>query len=431
MPPMNTHRRRWAIAAAALVALCAAVWVALLVLVPSEDELARRLEAAFEAQTGQGLAVGRLRWRLLGGPVVEVLDAHTRQDVPIRVHRLAVHPQLLPLLRKRLVIEHLEVEGAEASRNALRAFRGDGLGEDGPVSLRRLTFTGLVYTSYAGTPVEYEGELHFDEDRLPQRVQVRRPGVEPPVALDATRDGLSERGEHRYRVQIEAAGGTAHGQARLAEADGGALRLSGELAPRRVGVQALLDAFHRRSVISGRASGRTTLRAEGQTWGELARSLHTRSELVVEGGKILRLDLDKAVTSLGKEREGQTPLDSLSGVVDTQNTEQGMKIEFTDVKAVAGSYSATGRATLYRKRLAAQGKLDIAGGAVGVPFSAHGPVQKPDFQIAKGALAGAAIGTVLLPGIGTAIGAKIGGALSGPPKSDKPSPPLPRERVPR
>jgi len=428
---MSQNTRRWAAAAAALMAVSAAAWLAWRAFVPSENALARRLEALFEARTGQALVLGRLRWRLLPQPAVEVLDAHTRQEQPIRVRRLALYPQLWPLLHQRLVIQRLEIDGAEVSRDALRALRGDLPGDDGSIALHRLVFTDLSYTSYAGIAVAYEGEVRFDEDRLPSRLELRRPGVEPPATLEATREGRNEQGENLYRLRVQAGGGTAHGQARLSRSDSGRMRLRGELEPRAVEVQALLDAFHRRSFISGRASGHTELRAEGKTWGELMRSMHTRSELTVQGGRILRLDVAKAVKSLGEERAGQTPLDNLSGVVETQNTEHGMKTEFTEVQAVAGSYSASGRATLHRKRLAAEGKLDIAGGALGVPFSAHGPVNKPDFQIAKGAIAGAAIGTVLLPGIGTAIGAQIGGAISGPPKPEKQTVPLPRERIKR
>jgi len=429
---MRTRARRWtAIVTAALLVLWASAWLALRAFMPSDDDLARRLEALFEARTGQALVIGQLRWRLLGTPVVEVLDAHTKQDEPIRVRRIALHPQLLPLLRRQLVIVRLEVTGAQVPRDALRAFRGNAsINEGSNIVLRRLVFADVTYTSYAGIPVVYGGDIRFDDDRLPRRVQLHRPGVEPPVTLDATREGRTDRGADIYRLELQAAGGTARGQAQLSTTDDGHLRLTGTLAPREVEVQALLDAFHRRSFISGRASGTTELRAEGETLGALARSLHTRSELTVDGGKILRIDVDKAVKSLGDDRAGETPLDSLSGVVETQNTEHGMKTEFTEVKAVAGSYSATGHATIYRKRLTAQGRLDIAGGAVGVPFAASGPTRQPEFRIAKGTIAGAAIGTVLLPGIGTAIGAQIGGAITGPPDIEKEKEPS-RPRRPR
>lgn len=423
-----TLARRWALAAAALAALLVAACVVGWALVPSDAELARRLEAEFEARLGQKLAVGAVRWRVLGVPEVEVLDARTRQTPAIEVRRLAIRPQLMPLLRRQLVIDRLEVDGAVVPRDALTAFRGRSPGgaggAGGAVVLRSVVFTDVTYISYSGVPVVYEGEIDLDEDRLPGRVQVRRPGVEPPVSLDARRDGRTDGAAHRYQLRLRAGGGSANGQARLATSDDGRMVLQGELAPRGVDVASLMAAFHRRSFVGGLASGETELRAEGETAGELFRSLRTRSVLEVERARILRLDLDKAIKTLGQDRAGQTPLDSLGGVMATRNTEQGMTTEFTEVKAVAGNYSATGKATLYRKQIDAQGQLDIGGGIVSVPFAAKGPTREPAVEIAWGSLAGAAVGTAILPGIGTVIGSKIGGAVSGPPKvgADKAAP---------
>lgn len=413
---MTAHTRRWAIAAAALLGLLAAACLALWAWLPDEDELARRVETAFEQRLGEKLVVGAVRWRVLGLPMVEVLDAHTEQPEPLKARRIAIYPQLTPLLQKQLVIDRLEVDGAVVPRNALAAFRGKTPQGDGAVELRALRFTNVTYISYNGIPVVYDGEIDFDGDRLPGRVRLLRPDVETPATLEATRDGRSDSGADIYRLRLQAAGGSALGQARLATADDGRMTLTGELAPRNVEVAALLAAFHRRSPIGGRASGETELRAEGDTATELFRSLHTRSVLKVERAKLLRFDLEKAVKSLGDDFAGETPLDSLTGVMDTQNTAQGLKTVFTNVEAVAGSYTASGQATLHRRRIDAEGRLEIGGGVVDVPFAAQGPTRQPEFSIAWGTIAGAAVGTAVLPGIGTVLGAKIGGAVSGPPR---------------
>ena len=155
-----THARRWAVAAAALGALLAAACLALWVLVPDDDELARRVEAAFEERMGQKLVVGAVRWRVLGLPVVEVLDARTGQAEALAVKRIAIYPQLMPLWRKQLVINRLEVDGAVVPRNALAAYRGKTpQGNSGAVELRAVSFTNVTYISYSGIPVVYDGEI--------------------------------------------------------------------------------------------------------------------------------------------------------------------------------------------------------------------------------------------------------------------------------
>lgn len=432
---MTRPRRRLLLASGALAALLAFAGLVLWLMLPSDEQLARRVEAAFEQRFGQPLVVGAARWRVLGVPVVELRDVHTQpqtqrereqpDDDAIRVRRVAVYPALWPLLRQRLVIHRLEVEGATVSRQALARYRNQTAdGQDRTeLVLHRLRFSDVSYTSYSGVAVAYQGEVDFDADGLPRRVQVQRPGVQPPATLDATRDGQADNGAHVYRLRLQAAGGAAQGQARLLTAASGEMTLSGELAPRGVEVQALLEAFNRRSPVSGVASGETTLHAQGEAVAELVRSLRTRSVLRVERARILRFDIDKAVQSLGQDPAGETALDSLTGVMQTQNTEQGLKTVFTEVHAVAGSYTAEGRATLHRRRLDAQGRLQLAGGVVDVPFAVHGPTRQPSVELAWGSVAGAAVGTAVMPGIGTVLGAKIGGVISGPPET-----PAARER---
>lgn len=403
---------RWAIALGVTATLIAAAVLALAWWVPGDEELARRIEAEFEARTGVEVAVGAVEWRIFPSAALMARDVKTRQAEPITIRYLGIYPELWPLLDRRVVIRRVDVDGAVLPRESVRAFRGKGPqpGENraGGLSLDRFDFKDLTYISYSGVPVVYEGEVHLDADWRPRTAVLRRPGVKPKAVLEAAREG----GADRWKLRIEVAGGTAHGVAAMKIPQDGPLRLTGELAPRGIEVQTLLSTFNRRSPISGRASGRTTFDSEGDSVGELFRTLHTRSILDIEEGKVLRLDLDKAVRSAGKDYEGQTVLDQLTGQMDTQNTDQGMKVAFTNVKAVSGKYSAVGNATIYRRQLSAEGKLDIAGGLIGVPFTATGPVRKPDLEVPKGFFAGAAIGTAVLPGIGTVIGANIGGAMS-------------------
>jgi hypothetical protein len=419
-----------------LAVLLVAAFVALLVWLPGDDELARRVEHEVQARTGVAVQVGAVRWRVLPTPMAEVRDVRTAQDEPITIARVAVWPRLgWGTLRDRnWGLARLEVDDAVLPRLSVRAFRSGkrGLGDRHPVDhvvLRRVT-----YVSWSGVPLAYDADIRFDAGWRPREAVVSRSDAARPTLLRLTRQG----DEDRWRAHAEAGGGSGEGELTLTETAEGLITVQGSFEPRRVEVQSAIAAFKRRSPIAGLASGRTRVHAQGTSPGELGRSLRTESDLTVEQGVVLRLDIDRAVKSLGREREGQTKLDTLSGRVVTQNTGQGgMRVTYSGIQATAGGYKAEGEATVYRRHVSAKGSLDMAGGAVDVPFTVEGPTRKPDFRIAPGFYAGAAVGTAILPGIGTVIGAKIGGLLGrgdATPSTSKPAsspparPPAPRSR---
>jgi len=406
----------WAWAAGLAVVVLGGLLLAAWTWLPNGDDLARRIETEAEARLGVAVQVGGAHWSLVPVPVVVVTDLRTQQEKPITIGRVAVYPKLRTMLaQRRLQIERVEVDDASVDRQSMRAFRGRqadaGPGgeqaEQAGIPLERFVFRNLTWVSYSGIPVAYDGEVTFDPQWRPRSADLRVAKAEVPATLALEREGDAD----RWRVRIALGGGTAEGHVALHTPTPERLELSGELASRNVEVQAALAAFNRRSPVSGRAAGRTVLAAKGETAGELARSLHTTSDLNVTQARILRLDLDKAIRTRGKEHDGQTPLDSLSGRMDTQNTENGTRFTYSNVQAKAGKYAARGDAVIYQRRLTAQGTLDLGGGVVSVPFTASGPVRKPELKIPKGIFAGAAIGTALLPGIGTIIGARIGSAL--------------------
>lgn len=410
-----------AVVAAALVG----AWVAVRTWIPNDEALVARIEAEAQQRLGVKVTVGAAQWRLLPQPVIEARDIRTQQDRPIEIGRVALYPRLWTLATDRVfVVERAELERAVLSRDAMGAFRGraqvaQAPGADfrlGDVPLERFVFRDVTWISYSGVPVVYDGDIDFDPAWRPRTASIRRPGAQTPASLALTRDGQAD----RWKAQVQLGGGTAHGQFALAESPNGQYTLTGELAPQNIEIAQTLTTFNRRAPLSGRASGRTVLKASGDSVGELARSLRTDSDLSVTQGVVPRLDLDKAVRTRGKERDGQTPLDSLTGHMTTQNTENGTRFSYTDLKAKAGKYTAAGEATIWQRRIEARGTLDIVDGLVGVPFTVSGPVQKPDVKVPPGFWAGAAIGTAVLPGVGTVIGARIGGVIGRVFGNDKP-----------
>jgi len=94
------------------------------------------------------------------------------------------------------------------------------------------------------------------------------------------------------------------------------LVLGGTLEPRDIEAVSAGAGLNRRSPVAGQAHGRTTVSAQGSNAGELARSLRLRTEFSIAPATVLRLHLDKAIRTLGREPDVKTALASLTGTVD-------------------------------------------------------------------------------------------------------------------
>ncbi|MDP3357160.1 MAG: AsmA-like C-terminal region-containing protein [Polaromonas sp.] len=404
------HQTKWMIAAGVLLLLLGAVWLALVRLVPSDEELAHRVAADLQSRLGVPVKIGSLRWTLIPVPAVVLADVATGQPQPIGVKKLTLYPSLADLVDGRLKFERVEVETAVLPQLALRDLNKAGesasLGTTA-TPLVRLVFRDVTWISRFGQPLVFDGEVDFDPNWRPREAQLRRPGVEHLTRLTLTRQGQ----EDRWTTRIDLGGGTANGEVQLETRANDRLHLTGTLQPQGVEVSSAMAAFDRRSVASGKASGQTALSATGDTIGELAQSLHTRTSFSMGKGTLLKIDVDKAIRSFGKERAGQTAMDSITGQLDTQNTAKGMVVSFTDIRASSGAFSASGKAKIANRQIDGEFSVDLVDGLVGVPLQVNGPLDKMEVSVPRSAIAGAAVGTAILPGVGTAIGAKVGAAL--------------------
>jgi hypothetical protein len=403
--------QKWAVGLGIAAAVLGAAWLAVAWWLPTDEELAARLTAEAEERLGVKVTIGSAHWALLPKPVVVVNDFRTQQAQPVVIRQLSAHPNARVLLQRKLVFERIDIDDAVFPRNSVRAFHAKP-GASGPdagdgVPLEHFEFRNLTWIYYSGIAVAYDGEIDFDPHWRPRHAELRRPGINPAFTLTLTREADAD----RWQTRIQVGGGTAHGDVVLKTGANGAMHLSGQLAPHDIEVASALSSFHVRSPVGGKGSGQTVLSADGKAVDELARSLHTRTTFSVNPATVLRFDLDKAISTRGKQHDGQTALQELTGQMDTQNTDEGMRVTYTGIKARAGKYTATGEATVYHRQIEASGNLYLVEGAIGVPFTVSGPVDKPKASMPPGVFAGAAIGTAVLPGIGTVIGARIGGAL--------------------
>jgi uncharacterized protein involved in outer membrane biogenesis len=411
-----TRSRRW-IAGLAAAAVVLFVGLAVLVygLLPSDDQLAADVSARFEKASGIGLRIGAAHWALRPSPVMVLEDLATAQPRPITVRRVVLRPHLAALWNRKIAIDTVEIDGAVLPRASVRAFRGRGKADDATavlagawtlaeIPIERVRLRDVVWIDRRDIALAYDADIRFDPHWRPREALLSRPGVTPPAILRIEREG----GQERWRALIDAGGGTWNGTAELQEVGQGRLRLTAQLEPRNVDVSALARAFGRRSVVEGKLQGQTAVDAEGENVRELVRSLHTRTRFSVAPATLNGFDLARTVGSGRGSRDGQTKLDTLTGTLDTQSTDEGVVLRYIGLKAHSGALTASGSATVINRRLDGEAAVDIVDGVVGVPLKLGGTLDEPQLSLTGAALAGAAVGTAVLPGVGTAIGARIG-----------------------
>lgn len=411
--------RRWLIGIAAVLLLGtgALVWVASTRL-PSDEEVAARISEAFEKRFGVGLKIGGAHWALWPSPVLVLSQVATEQPRPITLRRITLQLKLRKLLQRIVAVDEAEIESLVLPRESVRAFRGKGpKPKEGdrifalpapwtlaPIPLEKLRWRDIVWIDRRGIALAYDGDIVFDTHWRPRQARLERAGASPPARLRLDR----EAGQDRWRTRIDVGGGTWNGVTLFELMPNDMLRVSAELEPRQVDIEGLVQAFGRQTAVAGKFSGQTTLAAEAGELGALIRSLHTRTTFSVQPATLTRLDLAKAVTTAGISRGGTTPLDELTGTLDTQGTDDGIVMRYSGLKARSGVLTASGNLKLFNRKLDGEVAVDLVDGVVGVPLKVSGSMSDPEVSLTGGALAGAAVGTALLPGVGTAIGARVG-----------------------
>ena len=433
--------RRWLMGGGIALGVMGLLAVVAVQMIPSDEELKVRAAAELETALGVPVSIGALHWQLLPSPRVTVENVVTTQTQPIEVKKLTAYLDASALWQRRLKVARAELDGGVLPQLSLRGLGSKPGSQETQTSpdpkpaqkpgtftvdalpLAQFAFRDVTWISRTGVRLVVAGEVGFDAGWRPRTAQIRRPDITPPADLTLTRQGQ----EDRWEALINLGGGTANGALTLKTQDKGGLRLSGTFKPQGIEVSSALRAMNQRAVVAGKASGNTTLSASGDTAGELARSLHTTTPFTMGPSSLLRFDLDKAIRSLGKDHAGKTPLDAITGQLDTQNTAQGMVVSLSRLKTSSGILSASGQARIVNRKIDADFSVDLVDGVIGVPLRLSGPLDKVQVSVPAGALAGAAAGTAVLPGIGTAIGARIGAALGkifdAKTEAKKPAPP--------
>jgi hypothetical protein len=267
---------------------------------------------------------------------------------------------------------------------------------------RRAVFETITWIDEKGQRLTMDAEANFGSDRLLDKasfkiVQGRFAGTQ----------GNIKREKDHWPLRVDIGGGRIVGKLQLQPARNGAQVLSGQLNTENVEVSALTAPS---KPLTGKLQAQTSLRAEFREPGEIADAMTTQTRFTVRDGLVMGIDLLKAVQSVGLSRGGITRLETLAGQVTTR----GKAVQLSNLVATSSGMAVTGDVAISPARaLSGNVNVDLSSkkGNYGVPLVVGGTVDEPSVMLTRGAMLGAAAGTLLAPGPGTAAGAAAGGLL--------------------
>lgn len=423
----------------------------------STDDFRQRIEREASAALGVPVVIGSVQVDVWPLPAVALGGLTVQSQPPLTLERLEVRPRwqavlqgrfsvatlilrrvvlpqqgvdavLLAMQKKKPLTSQVAAPGVQLVQAPVTAAAPDA---DGLQWLpRRTVFDDVTWVSNAGTSTAVEGEAKLGPDALPDSATLKlvrgnlqglRAKLErqPQTSAVPAAAGQPAAGE-QWALRVDVGGGKIEGKlgfqrTPLAGADKAVRELvvSGNFETRDVELSALTAPA---KPLSGLLEASTSLNARAATTAALVEALHTQTSFTVRNATLNGIDLEKAVKTVGMNRDGQTRLQTLVGQVTTH----GKAVQLSNLVASSGALGASGDVAVSPLRalsgrvvvtLSGDSKLGTAlGGSVGVPFNVAGTLEAPDVTLSRAALLGAALGPALAPGSGG--GTKLGDKLS-------------------
>jgi uncharacterized protein involved in outer membrane biogenesis len=187
------------------------------------------------------------------------------------------------------------------------------------------------------------------------------------------------------------------------------IRLAGQAATSRLDIAPFLQALKLKAPLKGRLDASGPFKVQAAKPAGLADAFHADVAFNISDGVLQGFDLASAAKSLlsGGTAGGQTRFDQLNGNLQVA----GHALRLRNVTVASGVLDAKANVDVSAaKRLSGRVEVDLKAshGLVGVPLNVSGTVSEPMLMPTKGAMLGAAIGSVLMPGVGTAAGSNLG-----------------------
>ena len=398
-----------------------------------EEEAAKRL--------GVPVRIGGLTLSMLPLPHLSV-SALDISGGAITAQSIAVYPRLLSLMSDVRVIRLIQLNHVAVTRkgaNWAAALAGKPGGGGGALAIEQIRAANLQVELPAGRlpPLHAEIDLSHSAALPVERalittvdgkatLKLAPDGGEWKLTLDATdwqmplgpplkftslKGAGRVKGSRLSMSELTAAlyGGTLNGKADLSWDK--TWKLTGEAKLAGLDILPATQALKVKSALSGTLDASGPFNAQAANPAGLAGAFNADIGFKVNNGVLQGFDLAGAAKNLLKGGGGgNTQFDELSGRLKV--TARAYKL--SGVRVTSGVLKAEGNVDISAAKQLS-GRIDTelkgTGGLVGVPLAVSGTLENPVLLPTKGSMFGAAVGTVLLPGVGTSVGSSVGDRL--------------------
>lgn len=408
------------------------------------DSYRPQIEQAASDRLGEPVKVAAIGLALLPLPHVTVEGIAVGKDA--RLDKVTVTPELASLWQPIKVISSIELDGLVLTQQALGKLpRWAKPKSDEPslvqVRIGIIRITGARLELGKNTLGPLDGTLQLDNSGAPTdarlatqdgklAAEVRFEGKNYPLEINAKAwtlpvgpallfDELRIKGvataDDLVLDQLDARlyGGTVAGKSALNWQKG--LRLKGELDIRQLELKQLVALFSSATRVSGRLDAQPVFSASAASADKLMDAFRLETPFNVTNGVLQGVDIEQAATSMSKQGAsgGETRFDTLSGhLLLAQRS-----YHFTELKIASGALAVDGALDISPKQELSgriRAKVGILGADASVPLNVSGTTDAPMLFPTGAAMTGAAVGTAVLgPGMGTAVGVKVGDWVEG------------------
>jgi uncharacterized protein involved in outer membrane biogenesis len=427
------------------IAIPFALLVAVLAIVPSLIPLNHyipRVQKEAADVLGEPVSIESLHASAFPLPHARIDGIVIGESQDIKIGKVTVTPDLWSLLTSEKTIRKVAVDNVTLSKKAFGILAALTQQKSDSAQIRVQT----IQIHAATVKLEQSSFGPFD-----LRVQLSSPG-EPGELLLATQDGTLKaravpEGE-RYTLSIAARGwtpplgpairfdelnikgiasgkgadlnditgklygGVLAGKVRITA--GKELGLRGNLELKQIELKHAVALVSPKTRVSGRLDAKPVFSSHAKNAAQLGEALKLETPFSVQDGVLYGFDLKSAAVSFGRQGsgDGETRFDELAG----QLTMERGAYRFTDLRVASSGVAARGNVMIAASK-ALSGQLNTNAKALGmaasIPLVVAGTLDSPMLYPNPTALAGAAAGTLILPGVGTAAGAKLGEFVDG------------------